>query len=207
MRYPSSHPSTRLYSSRSPRWQAMRIFSVLKGVHCVVRIFQHFEEREWWAPSVQVQTKAMQAILIISKKNADNFTGPLQCCTALVQSSSPASWQSGMYWGQGLPFRFFSESRQLPETKFCLKFRRNLLIPNEKRIQIQKTKFRWIPTEISVISTEIRWFSTENDVNCDFSTISEVKWKTFEYQLCSVFRDLQLLFYGLFHLSNGLKVI
>ena len=38
---------------------------------------------------------------------------------------------------QGLPFRFFSESRQRPETKF----RRNSLIPNGKRIQIQKTKF------------------------------------------------------------------
>ena len=39
---------------------------------------------------------------------------------------------------QGLPFRFFSESRRLPETKF----RRNSLIPNGKGIQIQKTKFR-----------------------------------------------------------------
>ena len=51
---------------------------------------------------------------------------------------------------QGLPFRFFSKSRRLSETKFRPKFRRISLIPNKKRIQIQKTKFRWIPTEISV---------------------------------------------------------
>ena len=43
---------------------------------------------------------------------------------------------------QGSPFRFSTESRQLPETKFRPKFRRISLIPNEKRIQIQKTKFR-----------------------------------------------------------------
>jgi len=43
---------------------------------------------------------------------------------------------------QGLPFRFFTESRQLPETKFWPKFRQISLIPNGKRIQIQKTKFR-----------------------------------------------------------------
>ena len=43
---------------------------------------------------------------------------------------------------QGLPFRFFSESRRLPETKFRPKFRRNSLIPNRKGLQIQKTKFR-----------------------------------------------------------------
>ena len=54
---------------------------------------------------------------------------------------------------QGSPFHFSTESRQLPEMKFRPKFRRISLIPNGKRIQIQKTKFRWIPTEISVIST------------------------------------------------------
>ena len=43
---------------------------------------------------------------------------------------------------QGLHFRFFTESRQLPETKFRPKFRQISLIPNGKRIQIQKTKFR-----------------------------------------------------------------
>ena len=131
----------------------------------------------------------------------------------LVMEADPEAWGLGCmpssphpkWWflcarEQGSPFRFFIESRQLPETKFRPKFRQISLIPNGKRIQIQKTKFRWIPTEISVISTEIRWFSTENDVNCDFPTVSEVKWKTFEYQLCSVFQDLQLLFQALFHL-------
>ena len=43
---------------------------------------------------------------------------------------------------QGSPFRFSTESRQLPETKFRPKFHRISLIPNGKRIQIQKTKFR-----------------------------------------------------------------
>ena len=57
----------------------------------------------------------------------------------------------GLDSSQGLPFRFFTESRQLPETKFRPKFCKISLIPNEKRNQIQKTKFRWIPTEISVI--------------------------------------------------------
>ena len=80
---------------------------------------------------------------------------------------------------QGLPFRFFSESRRLPETKFRPKFRRNSLIPNGKGLQIQKTKFRWIPTEISVISTEIRWFSTGKLCNLCFSYCSRGQMKNF----------------------------
>ena len=76
-------------------------------------------------------------------------------------------------------FVFFSKSRRLPETKFRPKFRRNSLIPNGKRIQIQKTKFRWIPTEISVISTEIRWFSTGKLCNLCFSYCSRGQMKNF----------------------------
>ena len=63
------------------------------------------------------------------------------------------AWKRMTSHHQGSPFRFSTESRQLPETKFRPKFRRNSLIPNGKGIQIQKTKFRWISTEISVIST------------------------------------------------------
>ena len=54
-----------------------------------------------------------------------------------------------MGWGaprpQGLPFRFFSESRRLPETKFRPKF------ANSERKENSNSK-----NEISVISTEIR---------------------------------------------------
>ena len=80
---------------------------------------------------------------------------------------------------QGLPFRFFYESHRLPETKFGPKFRRNSLIPNGKELQIQKKKFRWIPTEISVISTEIRWFSTGKLCNLCFSYCSRGQMKNF----------------------------
>ena len=78
-----------------------------------------------------------------------------------VESNNQHSSNQIVGGAQGSPFRFSTESRQLPETKFRLKFRRISLIPNEKRIQIQKTKFRWIPTEISVIPTEISVIWTE----------------------------------------------
>ena len=80
---------------------------------------------------------------------------------------------------QGSPFRFSTESRQLPETKFRPKFRRISLIPNGKRIQIQKTKFRWIPTEISVISTEISVISTGKWCPLWFSYCSRGQMKNF----------------------------
>ena len=92
--------------------------------------------------------------------------------TLLCTRSSPSR-------DQGSPFRFFSESRRLPETKFRPKFRRNSLIPNGKGIQIQKTKFRWIPTEISVISTEISVISTGKWCQLWFSYCSRGQMKNF----------------------------
>ena len=43
-----------------------------------------------------------------------------------------------------------------------------------------------------------------NSVNSILLPLNGLKQKTFEYYFCSVFRDLQLLFQALFHLSNGL---
>ena len=50
----------------------------------------------------------------------------------------------------------------LPNPANCRKrnFGRNFANSERKENSNSKTKFRWIPTEISVISTEIRWFST-----------------------------------------------
>lgn len=103
------------------------------------------------------------------------------CAVVLTVRASPRRDRPGRKPGgnQCLPFRFFSESRRLPETKFRPKFRRISLIPNGKRIQIQKTKFRWIPTEISVISTEIRWFSTGKWCQLWFSYCSRGQMKNF----------------------------
>ena len=42
-------------------------------------------------------------------------------------------------------------------------------------------------------------------VNSVFLLFLCLKWKTFEYESCSKFWDLQLLFQALFHLNNGLK--
>ena len=83
-----------------------------------------------------------------------------------------AAWWCCSVEGRVHLFVFFSESRHLPETKFRPKFRRNSLIPNEKRIQIQKTKFRWIPTEI-------RWFSTGKCSHLWFSYCSRGQMKNF----------------------------
>ena len=41
----------------------------------------------------------------------------------------------------------------------------------------------------------------------NFSPSSWPQMKSVEYHFCSVFRDVQLLCYALFHLSNGLRVI
>ena len=44
-------------------------------------------------------------------------------------------------------------------------------------------------------------------VNSIFLPLNGLKRKTSEYHFCLVFRDLQISFQALFHLSNGLRVV
>ena len=91
----------------------------------------------------------------------------------------------------------------LPNPANCRK--RNFANSERKENSNSKTIFRWIPTEISVISTEIRWFLTGKWCQLWFSYCSRGQMKNF--WIPTLFSFSRLLFYELFYLSNGLKVI
>ena len=109
---------------------------------------------------------------------------------------------------QGSPFRFSTESRQLPETKFRPKFSRISLIPNGKRIQNSKN-------EISVNSDRNFGDFDRNFGDFDRKMMSAVIFvlfrrsneKLLNINIVQFFEIYNFCFRNFFYLSNGLKVI
>ena len=91
--------------------------------------------RAWWAPPPTI-----------------GGWWTLVACTARTTNLSPTCFLPGF------TFSFFYRIPPTAGNEISAEISPNFANSERKENSNSKTKFRWIPTEISVISTEIRWF-------------------------------------------------
>ena len=79
----------------------------------------------------------------------------------------------------GFTFSYFYRIPPIAGNEISAEISPNFANSERKENSNSKTKFWWIPTEISVISTEIRWFSTGKWCQLWFSYCSRGQMKNF----------------------------